>query len=456
MFHDPAPSKFPARLHRSRRARTGLAGLALLTVAALAAACGSSGSSGSGSSSSGQTLKIITWVNPPAVKAIQQIDNEFQKANPGVKVDLGTAENVNGPYKTMLQQTVDASSADIVSNVTQLQPLPLKVTSTNTTYWQTYTMHGVFAPLNGQPFLKDYKPGALAAETYQGKTYGVVSGEYQEGVFYNKKIFAQYHLTPPTTYSQFLTVLQTLKSHGVTPMWLGLGAVGPVYLQFLYYNLIDSVWQPAVSGSLATGLENGSVKWTSPAFTTAMNEEKTLAQYLEPGYQGEAWQGMPGAFADGKAAMLLDGSWDLASVQAANPATQVGFFPLPGSNTAANNKSELQNDLTFSVLNGSAHKALAMKWLAFFSQPNIYKQYVDITGISSSQNSGSFSSYSAQVLGSWFGKGDYYTSYYPVLADTDSYWDQPANWPTLQQDVISGSKTPAQVEQMYQSGWATG
>ena len=456
MFHDPAPSKFPARLHRSRRARTGLAGLALLTVAALAAACGSSGSSGPGSSSSGQTLKIITWVNPPAVKAIQQIDNEFQKANPGVKVDLGTAENVNGPYKTMLQQTVDASSADIVSNVTQLQPLPLKVTSTNTTYWQTYTMHGVFAPLNGQPFLKDYKPGALAAETYQGKTYGVVSGEYQEGVFYNKKIFAQYHLTPPTTYSQFLTVLQTLKSHGVTPMWLGLGAVGPVYLQFLYYNLIDSVWQPAVSGSLATGLENGSVKWTNPAFTTAMNEEKTLAQYLEPGYQGEAWQGMPGAFADGKAAMLLDGSWDLASVQAANPATQVGFFPLPGSNTAANNKSELQNDLTFSVLNGSAHKALAMKWLAFFSQPNIYKQYVDITGISSSQNSGSFSSYSAQVLGSWFGKGDYYTNYYPVLADTDSYWDQPANWPTLQQDVISGSKTPAQVEQMYQSGWATG
>jgi raffinose/stachyose/melibiose transport system substrate-binding protein len=456
MSRPPALSKVSASLQRSRRVRVGTAGVALLAAAALAAGCGSSGSSGSGSSSSPQTLKIITWVNPPAVKALQQIDGEFQKANPGVKVDLGTAENVNGPYKTMLQQTVDATSADIVTNVTQLQPLPLKPTSTNVTYWQTYTMHGVFAPLNGQPFLKAYKPGALAAETYQGKTYGVVSGVYQEGVFYNKAIFAQYHLTPPTTYSQFLTVLQTLKSHGVTPMWLGLGAVGPIYLQFLYYNLIDSVWQPTVSGSLATALENGSAKWTSPAFTQAMTEEKALAQYLEPGYQGEAWQGMPGAFADGKAAMLLDGSWDLASVQAANPKTQVGFFPLPGSNTAANNKSELQNDLTFSVLNGSAHKALAMKWLAFFSRPDIYKQYVNITGISSSQNSGTFNSFSAQVLGSWFGKGDYYTSYYPVLSDTDSYWDQPANWPTLQQDVISGSKTPAQVEQLYQSGWKTG
>jgi raffinose/stachyose/melibiose transport system substrate-binding protein len=454
MSRPPALSKVPASLQRSRRARIGTAGLVLLAVTSLAAGCSSSGSSGAQGK---QTLKIITWVNPPAVTALKQIDAEFEKANPGVTVDLGTAVNVNGPYKTLVQQTVDATSADIVTNVTQLQPLPLKVTATNVTYWQTYTMHHVFAPLNGQSFVNDYKSGALQAETYQGNVYGVVSGEYQEGVFYNKKIFAQYHLSPPTTYNQFLTVLQTLKSHGVTPMWLGLGAVGPVYLQFLYYNLISSVWQPTVKGgNLATALENGSVKWTSPAFTQAMNEEKVLAQYLEPGYQGEAWQGMPGAFADGKAAMLLDGSWDLASVQQANPSTQVGFFPLPGSNSPANNKSELQNDLTFSVLNGSHNKALAMKWLAFFSQPNIYKQYVDITGISSSQKSGTFSSYAAKVLGSWFGKGDYYTSYYPVLADTDSYWDQPANWPTLQQNVISGTQTPAQVEQMYQSGWTTG
>ena len=337
MFQPPNPSKLPAILQRNRHARAGTAALVLLVVLALAAACSSSGSSGN--SSSGQTLKIITWVNPPAVKALQQIDAEFEKANPGVKVDLGTAENVNGPYKTMLQQTVDATSADIVTNVTQLQPLPLKVTSTNVTYWQTYTMHGVFAPLNGQPFLKDYKSGALAAETYQGKIYGVVSGEYQEGVFYNKKIFAQYHLSPPTTYTQFLTVLKTLKSHGVTPMWLGLGAVGPVYLQFLYYNLIDSVWQPTRirQPGHRPGERVGQVD--QPGLHPAMTEEKALAQYLEPGYQGEAWQGMPGAFADGKAAMLLDGSWDLASVQAANQSTQVGFFPLPGSNTAADNKS---------------------------------------------------------------------------------------------------------------------
>ncbi|MBO0776389.1 MAG: extracellular solute-binding protein [Actinobacteria bacterium] len=439
---------------RGRRAvGGGAATLALVTSAALLAACGSSPSS---SSSSGGTLKIITWVNPPAVAAIKKIDAEFEKANPGVKVSLGTAENVNGPYKTMLQSTVSSTSADIVTNVTQAQPMPPKPTTSNMTAWQNWTSHGVFAPLNGQPWLKDYTPAARQAETVNGKTYGVVSGEYQEGVFYNKKTFAKYGLAPPKTYSQFLKVLDTLKSKGVTPMYVGLGAVGPVYLQFIYYELMASVWQPHVPGqTLGKDLETGVVKWTDPHFTQVMNEEKKLAQYLEPGYTGEPWQGMPGAFANGKAAMLLDGSWDLASVQKANPSMQVGFFPLPGSNNPADNQSEIQNDLTFSVLNGSPHKALAMKWLAFFSQPKIYSQYVDITGISSSQVSGKFNSYAAKVLGPWFGKGANDGVFFPILADTNKYWDQPANWPTLQQDMINGKKTPAQVEQLYQSDWQT-
>lgn len=449
---------------RSQAARTGAAALALVATAGLAAACGgsspssSSGSSGSSPSVSG-TLKLITWENPPAVTAFKKIDAEFMKAYPKAKVKLGTAANVNGPYKQLLQTSVDSGTADIVTWVQQLQPLPLKITSTNLTPWQKWTTSGVFTPLNGQPFLNDYTSGAKAAETYQGKTYGVVSGVYQEGVFYNKTIFAQYHLSPPTTYNQFISELNTLKAHHVQPLWLATGGPGDpagTYLQFIYYNLMDSLWQPYVPGkTLATDLEKGTVKWTDPHFTQVMNEEKKIASYLEPDYTGQSWLKMPDDFASGKAAMLLDGSWDMALVEAAHPKFQVGFFPLPGSNIAANNQSELQNDLTFSVLNSSKNKPLAMQWLKFFSQPNIYKQYVDTTGISSSQTSGTFNSPSAKALGSWFGKGHYYTSYMPYLSDSNSYYDQPVNWANLQQSMVSGKLTPQQVEQKYQAGWKT-
>jgi len=320
--------------------------------------------------------------------------------------------------------------------------------------WQYWSTSGVFAPLNGQSFLSAYTPSAIAAETYQNKTYGLVSGTYQEGVFYNKQIFARYNLSPPTTYSQFLTLLQTLKSKGVTPMYVGLGNVGPVYLQFIYYELMISLWYPnAPGGNLAQDLETDSVKWTDPSFIQAMNEEKTLAQYLEPNYTGVPWENMPGDFAKGSAAMLLDGSWDLPSIQTANPSAQVGFFPLPGSDVAANNQPEVGDNLTFEVLRSSHNQAAAMAWLKFFSQPSVYAQYVNTTGISSSQNSGTFNGYAAKAMAQWFGKGLNLNNFYPTLSANNAYYDQQTNWPDLQLDVIQGKKTAAEAAALYQQNW---
>lgn len=428
-------------------------GLLALAVAGTAVACSSGSSGGSGGST---TLKIITWVNPPAVKAINTIDAEFHKKYPNINVKLQTAVNVNGPYETLLQQTVTSGSADIVTSVTQLQALPLHPSRANETPWQYWSTNNAFAPLNGQSFLKDYTSSALAAETYNGKTYGIVSGNYQEGVFYNKAVFAKYHLSAPTTYSQFLAVCKTLKSHGVQPLFTALGNVGPVYLQFIYYEAMVDLWYPhAPNGNLASAIENGSAKWTDPAFVQGMNEEKTIAQYLEPNYTGVPWEAMPGDFAKGQGAMLLDGSWDLASIQQANPKLQVGYFPLPFSNTAADNQAYAQDDLTFSVLNSSPNKAAAMKWLAFYSSPSVYAQYVKITGISPSQSGGTFNGYAASVMGSWFGKGVNRNVMYPVLSPNNGYYDQQTNWPDLQLQVIQGKMSAQQAAATYQKDWKT-
>ena len=441
------------RLKSLQRTTRSLAvGTAAAALAVTAAAC-SSGSGSSGASSG--TLKIITWVNPPAVKALNQIDAEFEKANPGIKVTLQTATNVNGPYETLLQQSVNSGTADIVTANMPFLPLPSQLTSSNATPVQLWITKGAFAPLNGQSFLSNYTPSALTADTYQGKTYGLVSGEYQEGVFYNKAIFARYHLSVPTTFSQFLTVCQTLKQHGVQPVYTALGNVGPVYLQFIYYEAMTDLWYPkAPGGNLATALMNGSVKWTDPAWVQAMGEEKQIAKYLEPNYTGVPWTTMQGGdFAQGKAAMELDGSWDLPSIQQANPKLQAGYFPLPFSNTAADNQAYAQNDLTFYVLNHAQNKTAAMKWLSFFSQPNIYAQYVNTTGISPSQKSGTFTGYAAHVMGSSFGKGVNQTVLYPALSPSNGYYDQQANWPNLQLSVMQGKMTPQQAAATYAKDW---
>ncbi len=398
-----------------------------------------------------QVINLITWVNPPAVTVLKKINAEFEKANPGYTVNYQTTADVSGGYATMQQTAVQGGTADIMGTF-PFQPLPFNMSQNNLTPTQLWAVHNVFAPLNGQPWVKNFNPSVLSGDMYKGKLYGLVTGVYQQGVFYNKAIFAKYHLVPPKTYNGLIHTAQVLAAHHVTPFFDGLQNVGPLYLMFITNPLMQDIWMPKV-GNVNTALWTNKTKWTDPAFIKVMVRERAIMKYLEPNFTGVPWQAMPGAFANGKAAMLLDGSWDLASVAQANPHMKMGYFPLPGSNNPKLNQSLLQPDLTFVVLNNSPHKAAALKWLDFFASPKIYAQYVDATGISPSRVGGAYSSAASRALGPWFGKGVMLDRIFPQLPGSGSYYVQPKNWWQLQLEMYQGKYTPQKVASMYQSAW---
>lgn len=402
------------------------------------------------------TLKIITWVNPPAVKALTKIDQEFMQKYPQVHVQLETAANDTTGYATLLETSVDAGTADIVTDVNSIQPLPLHPTRATMTPTELWADSDAYLPLNNQPWIHEFTSGALQLESYKGEIYGVLSGQYQRGViFYNKSIFAKYNLAVPTTYNQFLTVLSTLKAHGVTPLWFGVGSGAAFYIQqFVTEELMAELWQPHVAGhNLATDLQTGAVKWNDPDMAKVLTEEAAIGKYFEPGYTGVSWETMPSAFANGKAAMLVDGSWDLSSIPSENAKIQVGTFPLPGSNVAADNQPTLQPDLNFEVLRKSHNIPAALAWLKFFASTPIYEQYVDITGISPSETGGSYSTFAAKALGTWLGKGVEDGTEMPNLVATEGYYDTPVEFPLLQEAVIAGSKTPQEAAKLIQQSW---
>ena len=400
-------------------------------------------------------LKIITWVNPPAVAALTKINHEFEQKYPKVTVQFETAANDQAGYATLLSTSVDSGTADIVTDVNSIQPLPLHVTRATMTSTELWAASGAYLPLNNQPWIHAFTKSALGLESYNGKIYGVLSGEYQRVIFYNKADFAKYHLSVPTTYNQFLTLLNKLKADHVTPLWLGAGGGAPFYVtDFITQPLMSALWLPRVAGhNLTTALQTGSAKWTDPEMVQVFNEEATIGKYLEPGYAGVSWEGMPGAFADNKAPMLLDGSWDLATVHTDNPKLQVGSFPLPGSNVAADNQPILQPDLNFEILRKAKNIPAALAWLKFFASKPIYEQYVDMTGISPSETGGTYTSFAAQVLGKWLGKGIALGTIMPAPTPNLGFYDSTTEWGVLQESVISGSKTPAQAAQLTQSSW---
>lgn len=441
--------------YRAKRAPYRAKAVAAISVAALSAANFAAPTQAWGASGPSGTLKIITWVNPPAVDALTKIDKEFEQKYPNVTVQLQTAANDTAGYATLLETTVDAGSADIVTDVNSIQPLPLKPTRQTMSQTQLWASSGAYLSLNKEPWIHDFSPTALGEETYKGQIYGVLSGQYQRVLFYNKADFAKYHLSAPTTYNQFMTVLKTLKSHGVQPLWLGVGGGAAGYVQqFITQALMQELWQPNVAGkNLATALQDGSTTWDSKYFVQAETEEAAIGKYLEPDYTGISWEAMPGDFASNKGAILVDGSWDLSTVHQANPKLAVGSFPLPGSNVAADNQPQLQPDLNFEVLKKASNIPAALDYLAFFASKPIYEQYVDMTGISPSETSGNYSAFASGVLGKWLGKGVEVGTSMPTLTATQGYYDTPNEFPLLQEAVISGSKSPQDAAKLVQSSW---
>ena len=61
-----------------------------------------------------------------------------------------------------------------------------------------------------------------------GRYYLVPNHYYWTAFYYNKALFAQYDLTPPETWDEFLAVCATLKQNDVTPIAVGFSGTSPL------------------------------------------------------------------------------------------------------------------------------------------------------------------------------------------------------------------------------------
>jgi raffinose/stachyose/melibiose transport system substrate-binding protein len=401
-----------------------------------------------GLEAAGGQVNIIEWVNPPAVQATQAVNTGFENALK-IKANLTTAVNRTTNYAALQKTSVQSGSQDIMA-VFPIQPYPHGMPPRDLSSEQLWGVNGVYLALDTQPWVKNLLPASRGVQTYNGHLYGLNTGVYQIGVFYNKAVFAKYNLSPPQTLDQFFALAAELKKDGQVPLWFGVGAGASVYL---WVMLMDSQLM-AVYGS--TNVDNaiwsGQIKFTSPEFVQALTQAKQITSVMEPNWQGEDWTEMPGAFASGKAAMLLDGSWDMASVLKANPSMEIGYFPLPGSNVASRNVSILQPDLTWVVLKNAKNQASALQWLNYFSRPDVYAQYVKITGISPSF-AGTYPSATQQILGAYLSKGLLEADAEPLLPNSGPYALQPNNFHNTLQQVLTGQLSTQQAAQQWQSAW---
>lgn len=223
-----------------------------------------------------------------------------------------------------------------------------------------------------QPLMDQY--GVCAGRT-SALPYSVMASS----VIYNTQIFEDLALEVPTTWDELRQTAETLKANGITPF----------YGTFKDDWTVGQGWYDyAVGGSLdvidffdALAAEGDAVGPDSAVsfekdFSAAMDRMTELAStYTNPDADSRAYGDGNLAFAQGQAAMYLQGPWALGEIAKTSPDLPVGTFPLPMTDDPDDLAVRVNMDLAAIIPEGSRHQEAARDFLEYLYQPEIIEAY---------------------------------------------------------------------------------
>ena len=263
----PSTSRFswphpPGARRIAGRAATGLAGAAALCM--LAACGGSSGapaaagsSSASASASSSATLeagascknssatKITFWAWVPGMgRAV----TEFNKTHPSICVtqeDVGAGD----PEYVKISDALKAGSgAPDVAEV-EFDELP--------SFEVTHNVVNL-VPYGANKYKSNFVPWAWKEVSQGSAVYAMPGDAGPMAFYYNSKLLAKYHISPPATWAQFASAAAALKKADPSAYITNFSATDLQWIMSLMAQ--DNAWPFTYTGGSTVG-----INWTGPA-----------------------------------------------------------------------------------------------------------------------------------------------------------------------------------------------
>ncbi len=215
--------------------------------------------------------------------------------------------------------------------------------------------------LSDQPFvgklLDSVKPSVT---TTDGKVVAVPLETLSWGYLYNKKIFTDLGLTPPTTLTEMKAVVEKLKANKVTPFVLS----------------YKESWIPQLVLPLAAG---ALINTDNPDFIERMNKDEgsftemksmfDIFDLINANGTEKATEvgGDDGAaaFAAGKGAMWLQGPWYAETILKSNPDLDFGVAPLPINDNPKATLINLSASTSLALSKTTKNKEVALDFINY-------------------------------------------------------------------------------------------
>jgi glucose/mannose transport system substrate-binding protein len=283
--------------------RTMILTTSLLLAGLGAVGCGSSASPASGTGGTGgaggeQVIEIFSWwIAPGEAEALQALVDVNKTQHPGDRIFNAAAASGDSARALLKQRLTDHTPPDLfqqnahdipaflAANPGSLQPLD-----------DFFSAHG-FDTAMLPDVINDVRVG--------GKIYAMPVNIHRENtLFYNKQIFADHHLAPPTTIAEFLSVCAALKSVGITP-------VATAYQGWILRIMFNSLAMGSMGPDAFHTFMTGGAR-NDAALKTAIDVMgNVLENYVNASATGTnfGWTDAATEVSSGRAAMFFHGDW---------------------------------------------------------------------------------------------------------------------------------------------------
>ena len=212
-----------------------------------------------------------------------------------------------------------------------------------------------------------FPAGFQALSATEGKQYYLPVAFGWTGIYYNRQIFDQYGLVPPTTWDEFIQICETLRANGETPLSLSGQDAWMTMLWFDYLNLRlngADVHRALVQGQLPYNdarLQDVVETWRMLFANGYFVEHPELIGTLDA--VNGLVRGDKGMLGREKAVMILTGPFWLTNLPAVFM-DELDFFPFPTMNANVA-PAEVVTTLGYMAPKAGANPAATLAFLRY-------------------------------------------------------------------------------------------
>ena len=309
--------------------------------------------------------EVVTfWAMGYEGEVVAQLIPEFERQNPGIRVDLQQL-----PWLSAHEKLLTAFAGESLPDVSPI----------GNTWIPEFAALDALEPLDDEIAatpdfdVPDYFPGVWDSGLVEGKIYAVPWYVETRLPFYRTDLLAKAGIaTPPRSWEEWRKAMQAVKRE-----------VGPKrYAILLPLNEFEPLLSLAIQEPdplLRDGGRYGNFR--SAGFKHALGFYKEMFdQELAPVVTNNQISNVWDEFGKGFYSYYISGPWNIAKFKERLPAAQQDDWmtmPLPGPNGPG---ASLANGTSFVVFRQSRHKAAAWKLIRYLSLPQTQARFHQLTG----------------------------------------------------------------------------